>query len=242
MVETLRSVLKDELAGLAWMSEATRQQALAKVEAYDVKVGYPDTWSDHSPLVVRRDAFWANVAAGRRFGVETERRRIGQRTSRAVWQLPPSSPGAYIDVQLNLMALPAGFLQPWAFDPGATDAVNFGAIGAGVAHDLTHAIDTLGAEFDAAGQPHNWWAEPDRNAFRRLSQCVVDQYDGYAIEPGVHHQGKQVLGEALGDLAGLRLAFRALQRSTERHPVPVVDGLSPAQQFFIAWGQFRGGA
>lgn len=242
LARTLLAVLKDDLGKLKWMSDATKKQALAKVEAYDVKVGDLDAWTDYSALVVRRDAFWANVAASRRFGVDADRRRIGQRTSRAIWQLPPSSPAAYIDVQLNLMVLPAGFLQPWAFDLAASDAVNYGAIGAGIAHDLTHAIDALGAEFDSTGQPRNWWTEPDRDAFNKLGQCVVNQYDGYAIEPGVHHQGKQVLGEALGDLAGVRLAYRALQRSMQRHPVPVIDGLSPEQQFFISWGQFRGAA
>jgi putative endopeptidase len=242
MVRTLLAVLKDELGALTWMSDATRQQALAKVESYDVKVGYPDAWTDHSALVIRRDAFWADVAACRRFGVEADRKRIGQRTSRTIWQLPPSSPDAYIDVQLNLMALPAGFLQPPAFDLAVSDAVNYGAIGIGVAHDLTHAIDALGADFDATGQPRKWWTEPDREAFQKLGQCVVAQYDAYAIEPGVHHQGNQVLGEAVGDLAGVRLAYLALQRSMQRHPVPVIDGLSPEQQFFIAWGQFRGAA
>jgi putative endopeptidase len=242
MVRTLLAVLKDDLGGLKWMSDAAKRQALAKVEAYEVKVGYPDAWTDHSALVLRRDAFWANVAALRRFGVEADRKRIGQRTSRALWQLPPSSPAAYIDVQLNQMALPAGFLQPWAFDLSASDAVNYGAIGAGVAHDLTHAFDALGADFDSTGQPRNWWTQADRDAFQKLGQCTVDQYEGYAIEPGVHHQGKQVLGEALADLAGVRLAYRALQRSMQRHPVPVIDGLSPDQQFFVAWGQFRGAA
>jgi endothelin-converting enzyme/putative endopeptidase len=242
MARTLRAVLKDDLGELKWMSDATKQQAIAKVEAYDVKVGYPDAWADHSALVIRRDAFWANVAASRRFGVEADRKRIGQRTSRAIWQLPPSSPDAYIDVQLNLMALPAGFLQAPAFDLAASDAVNYGAIGIGVAHDLTHAIDALGADFDSTGQPRGWWTEADRDAFQKLGQCSVDQYDGYAIEPGVYQQGKQVKGEALADLAGVRLAYLALQRSMERHPVPVIDGLSPEQQFFIAWGQFRGAA
>ena len=242
MARTMLAVLKDDLGELKWMADATRQQAIAKVAAYDVKVGYPDAWTDYSAVAIRRDAFWANVAACRRFGVDADRKRVGQRLSRAIWQLPPSSPDAYIDVQLNLMALPAGFLQPPAFDLAASDAVNYGAIGVSMAHDFTHAIDTLGADFDATGQPRNWWTDPDRDAFQRIGQCTVDQYDGYAIEPGVHHQGKQVLGEALGDLAGVRLAYRALHRSMERHPVPVIDGLTPDQQFFIAWGQFRGAA
>ena len=240
MVRTLLAVLKDDLREVKWMSYATRKQALAKVEAYKVLVGYPDTWTDHSALVIRRDAFWANIAAARRFSIRTERQRIGHRTSRSFWALPPSSPGAYIDVQLNLMGLPAGFAQPWAFDPAASDAVNYGAIGAGVAHDLTHAIDALGSEFDSTGQPRHWWTPSDLDAFAKVSQCTVDQYDGYAVESGLHLLGRQVLGEALGDLAGVRLAYRALKRSMRNRPVPVINGLSPEQQFFISWSQFRG--
>lgn len=240
MVGTMLAVLKDDLRELKWMSDATRREALAKIETYKVKVGYPDTWTRYEALDIRREAFWASVAASRRFGVEISRKRIGQRSGREIWKLGPSTPAAYIDVQLNLIALPAGFLQPWAFDLGATDAVNYGAIGAGVAHDLTHAIDALGAEFDSTGQPRDWWSQQDRDAFRTIGQCTVDQYDGYAIEPGTHHQGKQVLGEALGDLAGVRIAYRALKQSMRAHPVPVINGLSPEQQFFIAWGQFRG--
>ncbi len=240
MVRTMLAVLKDDLRELKWMSEATKKEALAKLEAYGVNVGYPDTWTSFDALAIGRDALWANVAAARRFGVELSRKRIGQRSARAIWQVAPSTPAAYIDIQLNLIALPAGFLQPWAFDLAATDAVNYGAIGAGVAHDLTHAIDALGAEFESTGQPRNWWSQPDRDAFQRISQCTVDQYNGYAVEPGIHHEGKRVLGEALGDLAGVRLALRALKRSMQSHPVLFINGLSAEQQFFIAWGQFRG--
>jgi endothelin-converting enzyme/putative endopeptidase len=242
MVRGLRAALKEEVEGLEWMAPATRQEALAKLAAYDVKVGYPDAWADTSSLVIRRDAFWANVAAARKFGVETDRKRVGSRVARDFWALPASSPDAYIDVQLNLMALPAGFLQAPAFDLAATDAANYGAIGIGVAHDLTHAIDLLGADFDATGQPRNWWTEADRDAFQKVGQCSVDQYDGYFIEPGVHLDGRRVLGEAVGDLAGVRLAYLALERSMQSHPVPVVDGFSPEQQFFLAWGQYRGAA
>jgi endothelin-converting enzyme/putative endopeptidase len=140
------------------------------------------------------------------------------------------------------MVLPAGFLQPPAFDLARSDAANYGAIGIGVAHDITHAIDALGADFDAAGQPRNWWTEPDREAFQHLGQCVVDQHEGYFIEPGVHLEGRRVLGEAIGDLAAVRLAYRALERSMPRHVAPVIDGFSPEQQFFISWGQYRGAA
>ena len=233
-------VLREEVRGVGWMNAATRGEALAKLATYEVKVGYPDTWTDESSVVIRRDSLWANIAAARRFGVDLDRRRVGRRASRENWLLPASSPDAYIDVQLNLMALPAGFLQPPAFDPAATDAANYGAIGIGIAHDLTHAIDALGADFDATGQPRNWWTESDRQGFEKVGQCVVDQYEGYAIEPGVHHEGKRVLGEAIGDLAGVRVAYLALERSMEHHKVPVIDGFSAEQQFFISWGQFRG--
>jgi putative endopeptidase len=242
IVRGLRDVLQEEVGGVKWMAPATRQQALAKLAAYDVKVGYPDSWADTSSLVIRRDAFWANVAAARRLGVDADRKRVGQRVARDIWQLPPSSPDAYIDVQLNLMALPAGFLQAPAFDLAASDAANYGAIGIGIAHDLTHAIDALGADFDAAGQPRRWWTEPDRVGFAQAGQCTADQYEGYFIEPGVRLDGRRVLGEAIGDQAGVRVAYLALQRSMQRHPVPVIDGFTPEQQFFIAWGQYRGAA
>ncbi len=242
MTRGLLAVLQEDVGGLAWMHPATKRQALAKLAAFDVKVGYPDAWADYSALLIRRDAFWANVAAGRRFDVDAGRRRVGLDAGRAIWKLPPSSPDAYIDVQLNQIVLPAGFLQAPAFDVAATDAVNHGAIGVGLAHDLTHAIDPLGADFDAMGQPRNWWTASDRREFQQRGQCVALQYDGYFIEPGVHHQGTQVLGEAVGDLAGVRLAYRALERSMRRHPVPTLDGFSPAQQFFIAYGQYRGAA
>ncbi|MEP7011342.1 MAG: M13 family metallopeptidase [Acidobacteriota bacterium] len=242
MVANLLAVLKDDLGEMKWMSDTAKQQALAKIATFEVMVGYPDAWTDTSALVIRRDAFWVDVAAARRFGVEAQRKRVGQHTSRAFWQLPPSSPGAYIDIQLNVMGLPAGFLQEPAFDLAASDAVNYGAIGIGIAHDLTHAIDELGREFNSTGHPGNWWTKADLDAFERIGQCTVDQYDGYAIEPGVHLAGKQVLGEALGDLAGMRIAYRALRRSMQDHPLPEIDGFSPEQQFFLAWGQFRGGA
>ncbi|MFN7972974.1 MAG: M13 family metallopeptidase [Acidobacteriota bacterium] len=232
--------LSSEVAGLEWMAPATREQALAKIAAYDVRVGYPDVWTDTSSLVIRRDAFWANVAAARRFGVASDRRRAGQRVSRDIWQLPPSSTGAYIDIQLNQMVLPAGFLQAPAFDLAASDAVNYGAIGISAAHDLTHAIDAGGAGFDAQGRPRPWWTEPDKRAFEELGQCVVDQYGRYEIEPGVHLDGRRVLAEAIADLAGVRVAYRALARSMKDHPVPAIDGFTPEQQFFIAWGQLRG--
>ena len=240
LAQALLAELKEALRQVTWMTPPTKQQALEKLASYDLQLGYPVQWKRYAGVWLHRDTLWANVAAGRRFTVEEDRRRIGKPTSRDVWQLPATSPDAYIDLQLNQIVLPAGFLQPPAFSLEASAAVNFGALGVGMAHDLTHAIDLLGAQNDARGRPQNWWTDADREGFARLGRCVVEQFDGYFIEPGVHQQGQQVLGEAVGDLAGVRLAWLALQHSMQRQPVPAIDALTPAQQFFVAWAQFRG--
>ncbi len=242
MIRSLLAVLKDEIAALPWLEAATSGKALAKLAAYNPQVGYPDVWRDYSHIELRRTTLWANIATLRRFNTADDHARIGKPTDPNWWQLPPFSSDAYIDAQLNEMVLPAGFLQAPAFDLDATDAVNYGAFGAGVAHDLTHSIDITGAELDSQGRPNNWWSERDRQQFSKVAQCVSDQFDGYDIEPGMHESGKIVLNEAIGDLAGERLAYWALERSLADHPVPVVDGFTPQQQFFVATGQWRGEA
>lgn len=242
IARNLLAALTEVVAEVEWMSPETKKKAIEKIAATDVQIGYPDTWKDVSTVNVRRDAFLANVLAGRRFNVDDDRRQIGKPTNRDLWALPPSSPGAYIDLQLNKAVLPAGFLQPPYFDPAATDAVNYGALGVGLAHDLTHAIDLTGSETDLFGRPRNWWTDADRKEFGERARCVVEEYEGYFVEPGVHHDGKRVLNEAIGDLGGVRVAHRALVKSMADRPVPVVDGFGPEQQFFISWGQTTGAA
>jgi endothelin-converting enzyme/putative endopeptidase len=226
-----------------------------------VQVGYPDHWKDYSKVQLRRDAFWANVAQLRKFIADDVRRQAGKPTDREGWQLPPSSAAAYLDPQINEIVAPAGFLQPPYFDVEATDAMNYGALGSGLAHDMTHAFDATGAVVDATGRAQLWWTDADQHEFQTRAQCIVDQYEGYAIEPGVHHQGKLVLNEALGDQAGVHFAYVAFKKSLVTHPLPtvdqpappggsaaargqapVVDGFTPEQQFFLAWAQFRGDA
>jgi len=239
LLRNLLEVLKEEASRADWMTPETRRKAQEKLAAYDMQVGQPERWVDFSGVRIRRGTLWANVAAARGFGVEDNRRQVGQPTDPGRWQLPASSSGAYLDLQLDAIVLPAGFLQPPTFDPEANDAVNYGAFGAAVAHDMTHAIDTLGAENDVLGRPVSWWTDADTRGFEARARCVVDQFEGYFIEPGVHHKGKLVLREAVGDLAGLRLALLALQRSMATRPVPTVDGFTPEQQFFIAAAQAR---
>jgi putative endopeptidase len=244
IVRNLRIALREQIMAVQWMAPQTKKVALQKLAATDVQVGYPDHWKDYSRVSVRRDALWINVAEGRRFNVNEDRQWVGKPTPRDFW-LPtptPSSADGYLIVELNKMVLPAGQLQPPFFNPDATDAVNYGAFGIAVAHDLTHFIDSLGAANDLQGYPTNWWTDADRQQFNQRGQCVVDQFDGYFIEPGMHHDGKRVLSESIADLAGVQIAYMALQHSMRTHPVPVVDGFTPEQQFFISWGQASGAA
>ena len=238
----LVAVMKEDLAALPWMAADTKKKAIEKLELTSIQVGYPDSWKDLSNLHIRRDSLWANIAQARKFNVDDVRRQMGKPTDRNGWQLPPSSPAAYLDPQLNELVLPIGFLAPPYFDVEATDAANYGALGSGLAHDMTHAFDATGALIDAMGRAQNWWTDADHSEFQKRAQCIIDQYEGYSIEPGVHHQGKLVLNEALGDQAGVHFAYLALKKSMATHPVPTVDGFTPEQQFFLAWAQFRGEA
>jgi putative endopeptidase len=242
IVANLRAQIRDQIAAAAWMEPATKKKSLDKLMATDIQVGYPDSWRDYSGIKIRRDAFWDNVAGGRRFVVADNRRQVGKPTDRDYWRISPASPDSYIILEINTMVLTAGTLQPPFFDVNANDAVNYGAMGITIAHDLTHAIDATGAAVDVTLHPHNWWSDKDHRDFETRSQCLVDQFDGYFIEPGVHHDGRRVRDETVADLAGVRIAYSALQKSMRTHPVANVDGFTPEQQFFISWGQTSGHA
>jgi len=239
LVGSLMAALKEDVAAVPWMSPATRQLALEKLATYDAQAGGPHRFADSGGLALRRDAFWDNVAAARRWSVEADRRRVGKPTDRNVWQLPASSYLAYIDPQLNQIVLPAGFLLTIGYRSDADDAELYGGIGAGIAHDLTHALDAGGADFDAQGRPGRWWSDADRARFEACAACVDDEYAAFEVEPGLHLVGKRVLSEAIGDLGGVRLAYRALARQLAGKPAAIRDGLTAEQRFFIAWARSR---
>jgi endothelin-converting enzyme/putative endopeptidase len=166
---------------------------------------------------------------------------VGKPVDRGRWGMTPPTSNAYYNPLWNEIVFPAGILQPPAFSMEATDAVNYGAIGVVIGHEISHGFDDQGAQYDAKGRLQNWWTEADLKKFQEKGQCVVDQFEGYFIEPGIHHNGKLVLGESIGDLAGARIAYLAFKKSLEgKPPAPAIDGFTPEQQFFIAWGQFRG--
>ncbi|HMH29728.1 MAG TPA: M13 family metallopeptidase [Steroidobacteraceae bacterium] len=242
IVRNLQAALKERINAAVWMERQTKQKALEKLAATDIQIGYPDTWRDYSSVRTRRDAFWANVAAGRRFNVDFNRQQVGKPTNRDLWRVSPSSPDSYIILEINTMVLTAGTLQPPFFNPQASDAVNYGAMGIAVAHDLTHAIDATGAAIDLQLHRQNWWSEKDRQDFGKRGQCLIEQFEGYFIEPDVHHNGQRLRDETIADLAGVRISYLALEHSMQAHPVPMIDGFTPEQQFFIAWGQTTGHA
>jgi endothelin-converting enzyme/putative endopeptidase len=225
------------------MSEETKKKALAKIATFDPKIGYPDKWKDYSQVDVKRDLFFEDMLAGRRFVVEDDRRTIGKPVDRKRWGMTPPTSDAYYNPTMNEIVFPAGILQPPAFNIDAVDAVNYGAIGVVIGHEISHGFDDQGAQFDELGRLKNWWTDEDLKKFKARAQCVSDQFDGYFVEPGLHENGKLVLGESIGDLGGAKIAFRAYQKSLEGKPRPAdIDGFTPEQQFFIAWGQFRGDA
>jgi endothelin-converting enzyme/putative endopeptidase len=240
MVRNLLLAMRDDILSRPWMSDETKERALAKIATFNPKIGYPEKWKDYSKVEIRRDSLFDSNLAGRRFVTEDNRSTIGKPVDRGRWGLTPPTSDAYYNPALNEIVFPAGILQPPAFDMGAVDAVNYGAIGVVIGHEISHGFDDEGAQFDYLGRLRNWWTESDLKQFQTRGACVANQFENYFIEPGIHHNGKLVLGESIGDLGGAKVAFLAYEKSLEGKPRPAnIDGFTPEQQFFIAWGQFR---
>lgn len=238
MVKNLQAALRADLQTLSWMSADTRKEALKKLDSIVNKIGYPDKWIDYTALKVERNDYVANVQRAAQFRFAEGVDRIGKPVDRTRWGMTPPTVNAYYNPQLNEIAFPAGILQPPFFDPNADDAINYGGIGAVIGHELTHGFDDSGRQFDFEGNLKNWWTDQDLKNFQTRATCVEEQFNGFEAEPGLHLNGKLVLGESIADLGGLTIAYAALQRSMEGKPRPKeIDGFTPEQRFFLGWAQ-----
>ncbi|HET7756583.1 MAG TPA: M13 family metallopeptidase [Steroidobacteraceae bacterium] len=237
LVENLRAAYAGHIENLPWMSAATRKVALEKLAAFHPKIGYPDKWRDYSSLeIVRGDAF-GNATRAAVFEWQRQVRRMGQPTDRGEWGMTPQTINAYYNPTFNEVVFPAAILQPPFFDPHADPAVNYGGIGGVIGHEMGHGFDDQGSKSDAHGVLHTWWLAADTEAFHARVDRLAAQYDGYTVLPGLTINGRLTLGENIGDLGGLSVAYDAYHRSLHGKPAPVLDGLSGDQRFFLSWAQ-----
>lgn len=241
LVENLRATLRDSLQKADWLEEDTRKNAVAKLNAFVAKIGYPDRWRDYSSLTITPNSYFANVHASLVLNREYQLAKVGKPVDRNDWGMTPPTVNAYYNPPRNEIAFPAGILQPPLFDMNADDAVNYGAIGAVIGHEMGHGFDDQGSKFDAAGNLKNWWTDQDRKKFETRAGCVIDEFNTLEVGDGLHHNGNLVVGEAMGDLGGLTLAYRAWQRSLQGKPAPpVIDGFTAQQRFFLAFARAWG--
>ncbi len=238
MVNNLISAFRERLNKLDWMSDVSRKQAIAKLDAFSQKIGYPDKWIDYSTLNVSRDSYLANVLASSEFDQKRDFAKINKPVDRKEWGMTPPTVNAGYNPLNNDISFPAGILQAPFFNPNADDAINYGAIGAVIGHEITHGYDDQGSEFDAQGNLKNWWQETDKKNFDERAECIVRQFSAFEAEPGLHLQGKLVSGESIADLGGLYVAYDAFMKSLEGKPRPAnIDGFTPEQRFFLGWAQ-----
>jgi predicted metalloendopeptidase len=239
LVDDLRQVFRKRLEGVPWMSERTRELALAKFGRFRAKIGYPEKFRDYSGIRVDPQDYAGNVRRSASFEVLRESRRVGMRVDRNEWLMTPPTVNAYFEETVNEIVFPAGILQPPYFDHLADDAVNYGAIGVVIGHEITHGYDDQGRKYDGEGNLKQWWTKADERRFNRKAGAVVRAYDAQEILPGLHVNGRLTLGENIADLGGVGIAFDALQRRLARGigGRKRISGLTPEQRFFISYSQ-----
>lgn len=242
MISNLQSALKDRISQLEWMSEDTKQKAIEKLSNFTVKIGYPDKWKDYSKLNISEDkSFVENIRSAHQFEHDFNMSELGQSVDRSRWLMNPQEVNAYYMPSTNEICFPAGILQPPFFNINADDAVNYGAIGVVIGHEMTHGFDDQGSEYDAAGNMNNWWTEADKKNFKTSTERLAQQYSKIKVNDHLNADGHLTLGENIADQGGLLVSYLALQKQLEGKKVDKIDGFTPAQRFFIGyarvWGQ-----
>jgi predicted metalloendopeptidase len=237
LVKNVTAAYKQSIDELDWMTPATKVEAQAKLAKFVPKVGYPNKWRDYSKLAIRKDDLVGNVKRASEFGYNRNIAKLGKPIDREEWGMTPQTVNAYYSSSMNEIVFPAAILQKPFFDMAADDAVNYGAIGAVIGHEIGHGFDDKGSQSDGDGNLRDWWTKEDRAAFQQRADMLVKQYNGYSPLPGYNVNGELTLGENIGDLSGLAIAYKAYKISLNGKPAPVIDGLTGDQRFFMGFGQ-----
>jgi putative endopeptidase len=238
LVNNLKVSLGERINGLVWMSDVTKKEAQAKLAKINVKIGYPDKWIDYTSLTIGTDSYYANKKSSRQFGVNRDIAKIGKPVDRSEWGMTPQTINAYYSPNMNEIVFPAAILQPPFFFMDADDAVNYGAIGMVISHEMTHGFDDQGRQYDKEGNLHDWWQPEDSKNFEAKTKVLVDQYDSYKILDSLHVDGKLTLGENIADLGGMNVAYNGLQKALNgKNKDEKIDGFTADQRFFLSYAQ-----
>ncbi|OBB46110.1 M13 family metallopeptidase [Mycobacterium sp. 852002-51961_SCH5331710] len=240
LVDNIREAYRVSINSLDWMTPQTREKALAKLDKFTPKIGYPAKWRDYSGLVIERDDLYGNYRRGYAFEYDRELRKLGGPVDRDEWFMTPQTVNAYYNPGMNEIVFPAAILQPPFFDADADDAANYGGIGAVIGHEIGHGFDDQGAKYDGDGNLVDWWTDQDRTEFGARTKKLIEQYDEYVprqLSNGHHVNGAFTVGENIGDLGGLSIALLAYRLSLKGEPAPVLDGLTGEQRVFFGWAQ-----
>lgn len=240
MVKNLLKAYAESIKKLDWMSEATKKEALKKVDKFMIKIGYPDKWRDYSSLKIDKGDLYGNAARATEFEYQRNLNKLGKPVDRTEWGMTPQTVNAYYNPSLNEIVFPAAILQPPFFDLKADDAVNYGAIGAVIGHEIGHGFDDEGSTFDGDGVLKNWWTDADMTAFKAKTGALVAQYNSFKAFPDLSVNGTFTLGENIGDLGGLSIAIKAYKETLGGKEAPVMDGFTGIQRVFLGWGQVWG--
>jgi putative endopeptidase len=236
LVDNLKLAFKDRISKLSWMSEETKKNALAKLEVMNTKIGYPDKWLDYSSIDIT-DNYFQNVMNASAFLVKHNLSKAGKGVDRDEWHMTPQTINAYYSPNMNEIVFPAAILQPPFFNLEADDAVNYGAIGVVIGHEMTHGFDDQGCKYDLKGNLQNWWTDQDSKSFETKTAILIDQFAAYNPIGDMHIDGKMTLGENIADNGGLTLAIEAYKRTDEWTQNEKIQGCTPIQRFFLSYGQ-----
>ncbi len=235
LVGNLKKAFAERIKKADWMSKKTRENALEKLKAMNLKIGYPDKWRDYSGLTIKKDSYVLNVLRANVFNFDYMKNKIGKKRDPAEWLMTPQTVNAYNSPTRNEICFPAGILQPPFFYPGADDAVNYGAIGVVIGHEMTHGFDDKGRLYDKDGNLNNWWTEEDAKNFKKRAEVLVKQFDSFIVLDTIHANGKLTLGENIADLGGLNISHDAFRKATEGKKLPLISGFTPDQRFYLAY-------